>query len=135
MNKKLIICQGLPASGKSTWTKEFVKGKKDWVIVNRDSLRNMRGDYWIPSQENLITTWEVFCIESAIKAGYNIIIDATNFNPIVLHKWLEMADMYNLEVEIKTFDTSVEECISRDLLRENPVGAMVIRGMYNKYLK
>ena len=53
----LIYLTGLPASGKSTWAKNFVKEKLDWVIVNRDSLRNMIGDYWIPSQELLINKW------------------------------------------------------------------------------
>lgn len=37
---RLIILQGAPAAGKSTWAREFVKGKKDWVIVNRDSIRD-----------------------------------------------------------------------------------------------
>ena len=37
--------------------------------------------------------------------------------------------------EEKFFDTSVEECIKRDLDRKNPVGEAVIRSMYKKYLK
>ena len=36
---------GPPASSKTTWAREFIKGKTDWVIVNRDSLREGRGDY------------------------------------------------------------------------------------------
>jgi F0F1-type ATP synthase epsilon subunit len=56
------MLQGIPASGKSTWCREFIKGKKDWVIVNRDAIRNMRGDYWIPEQETYISEIEDFMI-------------------------------------------------------------------------
>ena len=44
MSKILVLC-GPPASGKSTYAREFIKGKIDWVIVNRDSIREGRGDY------------------------------------------------------------------------------------------
>ena len=38
---KIILTKGLPASGKSTWAREFIKGKKDWVRVNNDELGSM----------------------------------------------------------------------------------------------
>lgn len=41
----ILILQGPPASGKSWYAREFIKGRIDWVIVNRDSLREGRGDY------------------------------------------------------------------------------------------
>lgn len=132
--QRLIILQGLPGSGKSTWAREFIKGKRDWAIVNRDSLRNMRGDYWIVQQEGLITKWEDYCIASAVSEGLNVIIDATNFNPKTLAKWHRIASANSLEAEIMTFDTPVEECIRRDLGREKPVGKSVIWGMYKKYI-
>lgn len=132
--QRVIILKGLPGSGKSTWAREFVKGKKDWVIVNRDSLRNMRGDYWIVQQEDLMTEWEDFCVKSTILAGLNVIIDATNLNQKVLNKWKNIASDNSLEAEILMFDTPLEECIRRDLGREKPVGKSVILGMYKKYI-
>jgi predicted kinase len=46
MNRqKIIVLQGVPASGKSTWAKEYVKDKPDWVIVNRDSIIEATGQY------------------------------------------------------------------------------------------
>lgn len=43
---ELLVLQGIPASGKSTWAKEFIKGKEDqWIIVNRDSIRESTGKY------------------------------------------------------------------------------------------
>lgn len=42
---KVIILYGPPASGKSTWAKEFIKEKTQWIRVNRDDIRLMCGDY------------------------------------------------------------------------------------------
>ena len=45
MKNKLLVLRGCPASGKSTMAKEFVAGKKDWVIVSRDEIREATGTY------------------------------------------------------------------------------------------
>ena len=47
----MIVLQGCPASGKSTWAKEFIKDKPNWVIVSRDEIREGTGKYWVPSRE------------------------------------------------------------------------------------
>lgn len=83
---KILVLQGPPAASKSTWAREFVKDKTDWVIVNRDSLREGRGDYWIPSQEEYISDLEEFSVKAAINRGLNVIIDATNLNPKTIDK-------------------------------------------------
>lgn len=130
---KVIILQGCPAAGKSTWAREFVKGKKDWVIVNRDSIREGRGDYWIPEQEKFISELEVFHIRKALEYGLNVIIDATNLNPTTLAKWDAIAKEFSAEVEIKAFDISLDEAIKRDSERSRSVGEKVIRDFYNRY--
>lgn len=130
---RLIILQGAPAAGKSTWAREFVKGKKDWVIVNRDSIRDGRGDYWIPEQEKFISELEVFHIRKALEYDLNVIIDATNLNPTTLAKWDAIAKEFGADVEIKSFNVPIEEAIRRDSNRERTVGEKVIRDFYNRY--
>jgi predicted kinase len=130
---KVIITQGLPASGKSTWAKQFCKENKNWVRVNRDDLRNMRGEYWLPKQEDFITEIERVFIEKALQNELNVIVDATNLNP----KYLESMKTFigdKATIEYKKFPCEVEECIKRDLKRPDSVGEKVIRDMYNKYL-
>jgi len=134
---KLIITKGLQASGKSTWAREFVEKNKDWVRINRDDLRNMRGTYWLPKQEKLITAWENACLFNALDMGYNVILDATNLNKKFIDSKLKALETLipDLKIEYKKFDVSPEECIRRDLKRENSVGAKVIWDTYNKYFK
>jgi predicted kinase len=133
-NQKIIVLQGIPASGKSTWSKEFVKGKEDWIRVCRDDIRSMRGDYWIPSQESFIDKMEQYAVESALKSGYNVVIDATNFNPKTVAKWMELAQINDTDFDIKRFDIALDEAIRRDSLRERPVGAKVVKDFYHKYV-
>lgn len=134
---KLLILKGLPGSGKSTFGKNFVKENKQYVRVNRDDLRNMRGDYWIPKQEDLITAWENNCIMSAFSMGYSVVLDATNLNEERNKtRFKDLKILFpNLTLETKDFfDVSLEECIKRDLARPNSVGSSVIQKMYNQYL-
>lgn len=126
---------GLPASGKTTWAKDFCKDNEDYIRVNRDDLRNMCGEYWVPNREPFITKLEQFAVYKALEDGYNVILDATNLNP-KYSSWINrMALDYHAEVEDKFFDVPVEDCILRDKSRENPVGEAVIMRMYNQHLK
>lgn len=139
---KVIFTSGLPGSGKSTWAKEYCIKNKDWVRVNRDDLRNMRGQYWLPKDEGLINSWERSFVKIAIGRNKNVIVDATNFNKkykaTMKHEIIEYCKDIGVqepEFETKFFDVSIEECIKRDMKRPNSVGEKVIRDMYNRYLK
>lgn len=132
MKQRVIILKGLPASGKTTWAKNFCKDDEDFVRVNRDDLRHMCGTYWVPKREGLITDMERFAVESALKRGYNVIVDATNLNP-KYSGWIgKIAEEYDAVTEEMFFNTPVEECIRRDEARENPVGKAVIMRMFNQ---
>ena len=133
---KVLFTYGLPGSGKSTWSKQYCKENKDWVRISRDDLRHMRGEYWQPKDEDLITNWEHTLIYWALTAGKNVVVDATHLNPkyIENHKEKIKELFADTEFETKRFDTPLEECIKRDLLRPNSVGEKVIRQMYEKWL-
>lgn len=130
---KILVLQGPPASSKTTWAREFIKGKTDWVIVNRDSLREGRGDYWIPTQEEYISDLEEFSVRAAIKRGYNVIIDATNLNPKTQEKWKKIASETKSSIEFKEFYIPFKEALERDSKRERSVGEKVLKRFYQQY--
>ena len=136
---KIVVLQGIPCSGKSTWAREFVKNKTDWAIVNRDSIRLSRGDYWIPTQEDYISKLEEYAVKAALESNLNVIIDATNLNPKTITKWQYISETTDSEIEFKFFDVSVKEAIARDIKRGKEggisVGDRVIKDFYNKYVK
>lgn len=130
---KILVLQGPPAASKSTWAREFVKDKTDWVIVNRDSLREGRGEYWIPSQEDYISDLEEFSVKAAINRGLNVIIDATNLNPKTIDKWNKLAKNTKSTIEFKEFYIPFKEAVERDKNRERSVGEKVIKRFYQQY--
>lgn len=131
---ELLVLQGIPASGKSTWAKEFIKGKEEqWIIVNRDSIRESTGKYWVPTRENWITLVEEYMIRTALRFGNNVIIDATNLNSDVIKKWKNIAQEENAKLTFKYFNISLLEAIERDKHRSRSVGENVIKKFFYKY--
>jgi len=132
---KLIIVQGIPGSGKSTWARNYIKEREpnEIVIVNRDSIREMLGTYWVPDREPLVSEIEMFMIEEALNRKYDVIIDATNLNPKTIKKWNRIAKEWDAEITYKKFPIALEEAIERDKNRERTVGEDTIRYFYNKY--
>lgn len=143
--QKLIYLKGLPASGKSTWAKEYVEDNPNTVIVNRDSIREMLiGAYksfpFGSSLEKLVTDIENDCINDALLFGCTVIIDATNFK-FTEAKRIEYEKALQIPVEINDsfLEVPLEECIRRDEERkkdnEKSVGKDVITYFFNTYIK
>lgn len=131
--KKIIILQGVPASGKSTYAKKLHEENQNYVIVSRDNIRRSRGNYWIPEQEDYITDIEVFCVEAALRRNLIPIIDATNLNEKFLSNWKRIADIYDADIEYIKFEIEFEEALNRDKNREYPVGKEVLIRFFKNY--
>lgn len=130
---KMIVLQGCPASGKSTWAKEFIKDKPNWVIVSRDEIREGTGKYWVPSRENYISDIEEFSIRAAINRNLNVIVDATNLNQKTIDKLTKLATELKVDIEFKKFVISFNEAYWRDTKRTRKVGLAVLRRFFNTY--
>lgn len=133
MENKIIVLQGPPASGKSYFAKELAKAGTPYVIVNRDSIREGRGEYWIPEQEDYISDMEEYAVRSAIKRNLIPIIDATNLNPKTIEKWENLAKELNCEIEYKKFYVPFKTALERDEQRDRPVGKKVLKRFYTQY--
>lgn len=134
--KKLIVCQGIPASGKSTWAKAWVlEDPLHRVRINMDDIRNMLGKYWVPERESLVLAIQEQAIIEALEHNYDIVIDNTNLKQALVDSFYALTLSFGHH-EFRTkkfFDTPLSVCIERDKSRENPVGEQVIRNFYNRY--
>lgn len=129
---KLIILKGLPACGKSTYAKELVD--KGYKRVNKDEIRLMVDNgKWSKANEKLVQDIEFKMVVDFLEKGHNVVVDDTNFAWVDF--WIRTADENNAsEWEVKEFDTSLGECIDRDIKRDKSVGADVINKMFEKYI-
>ena len=71
---------GFCGSGKSTWSKNFIKDKPSVKIVSSDSFRTMlNGEYeYIEGMDNVITLSCLHTVMNLIAYGYDVIIDCGN---------------------------------------------------------
>ena len=133
---KLIICRGIPASGKTFWAKQWVlEDPEHRVRINQDDIRLMLGKYWVPSREELVQHIQKEALIEALERGYDIVIDNTNLNEKVLDNYRALViDHGNHAIEFKDFfDTSLSVCIERDKNRDVQVSEKIIRNFYNNY--
>lgn len=129
--------KGLPASGKTTWSREYIKGHPDTKRVNKDDLRQMLDNgKWSNANEKAVIKIRDSIIIETLKEGKNVIVDDTNLHDKHIARIREIAKECNSGIEINnTFqDISVGDCIKRDLQRQNSVGKDVIMSMYNQFL-
>lgn len=132
---KLIICRGIPASGKTFWAKQWVlEDPEHRVRINQDDIRLMLGKYWVPSREPLVSHIQQEAICRAMSLGLDIVSDNTNLNPKVLKSLSNVANSNEYELEYKDFfDTPLSVCIERDKTRDIQISEKVIRNFYNNY--
>ena len=133
---KLIICRGIPASGKTFWAKQWVlEDPEHRVRINQDDIRLMLGKYWVPSREELVQHIQKEALIEALERGYDIVIDNTNLNKKVLDFYRALViDHGNHAIEYKDFfDTPLSVCIERDKNRDVLVSEKIIRNFYNNY--
>ena len=133
---KLIICRGIPASGKSTWAKQWVlEDPEHRVRINQDDIRLMLGKYWVPSREKLVQEIQFDAIVEALCRKFDVVIDNTNLDKKVLEKFDRLIKTFeDYEIEYKDFfDTPLSVCIERDKNRDLQVSEKIIRNFYNNY--
>ena len=134
---RIIVCMGLPASGKSTFARDLVKRDATYKRINRDDLRMMLDNgVWSQGKEKHIRQAELLLAEYFFSQGLNIVVDDCNLSPSAKGMWQEFAKKVNATIEMKDFThVDVEICIERDRRRPNYVGERVIRQMYRDSLQ
>lgn len=134
--KKVIILRGLPGSGKTTWAKNQLKKYPGvYKRINKDDLRNMLDSgSWSRDNEKMVLAVRDILILESLERGKHVIVDDTNINQKHEVRIRQLVKR-KAEVEIKEFDTPVEECIQNDLKRMNSVGKDVIMQMYYEQKK
>jgi len=129
---KLIMCQGLPGSGKTYWALEMMRQNPGTVIrVNKDDIRAIlkvnHGWVWsqaaelqdvIPKRDDQIV--------AGLKAGMTVISDDTNLQRPHKERLAQLAFENGAEFEVKRFETPLEECILRDSRRSDHATCTVL---------
>lgn len=131
----VFITVGVPASGKTTWARQFVKDNPNIVIACRDDIRAAHGlfNYGDGAEEARITKIQRAQIEAALLENMDVIVADTNINKTFRNRLIKFAHQHGADVEVKAFPVSLDTAIYRDMSREKPVGPDVILKMHNQF--
>jgi len=136
----LIILHGPPASGKSTYAKEWQQEDlNNRVIVCREDICNMLGVH--PGGKNeFVDDLEKTIVEQCLMYNKNVIIDSTRKLYWEGNLGSQEFDLWHWEQNVKInfiykefgADLSVEELIERDRARGSKTGEDVIKNWRRK---
>lgn len=138
----VLILRGLPASGKSTFARKLIdENKGAWKRLNKDELRAMldNSQHSVANEKFVERVRDMMLVE-ALKEGKHVVIDDTNLSERPVERIRQLVEKYKKEtnqevkIEFKTMETSLEECLARDEVREKKVGREVIMRMYNDHI-
>lgn len=138
----LTILRGLPASGKSTFSKAVAAASDGAVVrLNRDDFREglfgTTGERGVlsPDQERRISEIEQYLAREAIAFGSDVIVDALNLRAEYVKHWISLGEEMGAEVVFNDSFLSVpiETLIERDRNRSRSVGADVITDLANRF--
>lgn len=134
----LIVTRGLPASGKTTWARQWIDADPARrARVNRDDLRQSL--YAAPmltwELENHITTVQRAAVLALLSAGVDVVVDDMHLRPKYVREWQRFAAAHGHEIQVNEFYVTVDDAIARDAARDRTVGEGVIRRLAGKYLR
>lgn len=130
-NRNVILNIGIPASGKTTWSKEQVANNPSWMRIGRDDFRFMLKDQPILEHkgEKLLNTLIIESARKILLGGFDLIIDNTHVKQSYINE--TVAALTDLaDISFNVFNTPLEVCLERDIIREKSVGEEVIRRMH-----
>ena len=118
---ELVITRGLPASGKSTWAREWVAREPEHrARVNRDDLRaNLFGaDRLSNRQELAISAAQQASVRALLAAGRSVVVDDLHLRARYVTAWADLASQVGAELTVRDCTgVDVEECVRRDAAR------------------
>ena len=130
----LYITVGLPGSGKSTYAKEFIKGK-DIEYLSSDELRAVYGK----GEDDQTVTPIVFGhikrkVDEFLKDGKNVLVDATSVNRKERSDYINTAKKYDAKVVALIFKMDRQGLIDRNKKRGEQGGRVVPDFVIDKML-
>lgn len=138
---EVILTRGVPASGKTTWAKEWLLYSQDCTPkrgrVNRDDIRySVFGKGW-GVDEQLVTIIQDFQLNKLVSKGYDVVVDNTNLRARDVKSLAGIAKKHGAQVRFLDFPVDYATAQERDALRqdkgEHYVGFDVVKGFFERF--
>jgi predicted kinase len=133
MRPKLIVCCGIPGSGKTYYSKEYIEKNPNTVHLSSDSIRaELYGDESIQGDPNEVFTLMQKRAVEALNNGQNVVYDATSITRKDRVGIIAACPKF-AKIECHVIFAPIETCIERDAARKRTVGKVVIDKMLKRF--
>ena len=116
-DRQMVVFIGIQASGKTTFYHKFLAGA-GYVHINLDTLRTRNK--------------EKLAIQTCYTKGYSFVVDNTNPEKADRARYIPDAREHGYEVIGIFFQSILNDCISRNEMRERKVPRIAIPAVQNK---
>lgn len=119
MNNTIMLLVGLPGSGKSTWTNQFLRNERRFQVVCRDDLRATFGvdghdsTTFDPGIEQAVSDIANRMLEASLRRGLNVVVDETHTSMRNIREVLDTAKKHHASVHVVYFPTTAAESKAR----------------------
>lgn len=132
----VILTVGLPASGKSTWAKQYVRNNSGAIRFNNDEFSYMTtgwddGRSFEPMDPDYLRMMRKMAIAHAVNNDVDIVLDNTNLSPSPMNEVSKFVSAD--DIELVYFKVDYLTCIERNMKRGEPVPNNVITKMAKFY--
>ena len=129
----VIILRGIPCSGKSTYTQEFLKDNPNYIVISNDIVRDM---FHIPFYTNEDShDYSLALLRVALEHNKNVIIDNSNIYDDTLLRYIEVINEYEEPHKLITLNISLEDALKRNKTRADHRTENNIIEAYSQLLK
>lgn len=140
---KVLITRGLPASGKTTYARNWVsEDSKNRVLIEKDAIRKEGGLFsdgvynHNRGDESIVIKERDRRVDEALSRGKSVISSDTNLVQKHVTRLSALARKHGAQVEAVSFlHVPLEELVKRDADRTDSVGEQVIRKMFHDQVK
>lgn len=134
-----IITIGIAGAGKSTFVNMWAEGRPHYTVISSDKIREeIFGDESNQNNNELVFKILYNRAVSLLNSGENVIIDATNTNPIFRQQLIDyIRENTNDDVSIVgwVFPSTVENAVHNNKQRARKVPEAAIRKMHDSMVK
>lgn len=126
---RIYITVGIPGSGKTTWTKNFLKQNHSFFRISRDEIRRsfciMENEEYHRSKQyetikDIVLQTEKQQLELLFSKGYDIVVDNTNKKLLDLLYLFERSSSYGYTITFVLFQTDFLLAKERIKKRDKP---------------
>jgi predicted kinase len=117
---QILICKGIPASGKSFFSKKLIEKDSSFKRINNDSIRESIGLSFSDKDNKTLRQIRKNIISNLLEQDFNLVIDNVNPTYYQFNEIKSLAEQCGKEILIKEipFFISLEKAIEIDSKRE-----------------